>query len=112
MLVPRLGMLSVISQEHFMALMSTSARRGILGGLLAAVFAVLLASPASAHAELVASTPANGARLDRAPAKVEMRFTEAVNLIPGGSGWWTTRGERAHLRTGGCRAHRHLADAC
>ena len=67
-----------------MASMSRSVRRGILGGLLAAVFGLLLASPASAHAELVASTPSNGARLDQAPTRVEMRFTEAVNLIPGG----------------------------
>ena len=67
-----------------MAPMSRSVRRGILAGLLAAVFGLLLASPASAHAELVASTPSNGARLDQAPATVEMRFTEAVNLIPGG----------------------------
>ncbi len=67
-----------------MAPMSRSVRRGILGGLLAAVFGLLLASPASAHAELVASTPANGARLDQAPARVQMRFTETVNLIPGG----------------------------
>ena len=67
-----------------MASLSRSARRGVLAGLLAAVFGVVLAAPASAHAELVASTPANGARLDRAPARVQMRFTEAVNLIPGG----------------------------
>ena len=67
-----------------MAHMSTTVRRGILAGLLAAVFGLLLASPASAHAELVASTPGNGARLAQAPAEVQMRFTEAVNLIPGG----------------------------
>ena len=67
-----------------MTSISTSARRGILAALLAAVFGVLLASPASAHAELVSSTPANGAQVERAPATVEMRFTEAVNLIPGG----------------------------
>ena len=67
-----------------MASISTSARRGILAGLLAAILGVLLASPASAHAELVSSTPANGAQLDQAPATVQMRFTEAVNLIPGG----------------------------
>ena len=99
-----------------MASMSTSAttsvRRGILGGLLAAVFAVLLASPASAHAELVASTPANGARLDQAPAKVEMRFTEAVNLIPGGIRLVDDAGASVRtVRTGRGRAHRHLADA-
>ncbi len=67
-----------------MASMSKSVRRGILAGLLAAVFGLLLASPASAHAELVASTPSNGAQLAQAPTRVEMRFTEAVNLIPGG----------------------------
>ena len=95
-----------------MAPMSRSVRRGILAGLLAAVFGLLLASPASAHAELVASTPSNGARLDQAPARVEMRFTEAVNLIPGGIRLVDDAG--ASVRTPepvGGRAHGHLAHA-
>jgi copper transport protein len=67
--------------------MSTSvsvARRGLLALALAAVWAVLVAGPASAHAELVSSTPADGERLDSAPAEVQMTFTESVNLLDGG----------------------------
>ncbi len=95
-----------------MAPMSTSVRRGILAGLLAAVFGLLLASPGVRARRAGGEHPANGAQLAQAPAKVEMRFTEAVNLIPGGIRLVDDRrGERAHLRTGRGRAHGHLADA-
>ncbi|MGO3146429.1 MAG: copper resistance protein CopC [Leucobacter sp.] len=40
-------------------------------------------SPASAHAELVNTTPEQGAVLDAAPEAVELRFSEAVQLIDG-----------------------------
>jgi len=36
------------------------------------------ASPAYAHAQLVGTTPANGARLDSAPAEIVLRFSERV----------------------------------
>lgn len=52
--------------------------------VLAAVFGLGLVTPASAHAELVRSTPANGARLEAPPPEVRLRFTESVNLIEGG----------------------------
>lgn len=46
----------------------------------ALVSAVLLASagPASAHATLVSSSPAQGARLDALPAEVRFEFTEEI----------------------------------
>ena len=47
--------------------------------------ALLFAAPASAHAEVVTSDPANGARLKTAPSSVSIRFDEAVGL--GGLGY-------------------------
>ncbi|MFI1912242.1 copper resistance CopC/CopD family protein [Nocardia sp. NPDC020380] len=41
------------------------------------------APSASAHAVLVASSPADGARVDQAPRQVTLTFDEAVGLIPG-----------------------------
>lgn len=52
----------------------------LLGSLFAA--ALLAAAPASAHATVAGSDPADGARLDRAPASVTVRFDEAVSLGP------------------------------
>jgi copper transport protein len=45
---------------------------------------LVLAGPASAHAELAATTPGEGAQLDEAPAEVTLQFTEPVSL---GSGY-------------------------
>jgi copper transport protein len=67
-----------------MATLSTAARRVALIGTLAVLFALLCASPAAAHAELVNITPANGTQLTRPPTEVQMTFTESVNLIDGG----------------------------
>jgi methionine-rich copper-binding protein CopC/uncharacterized protein YcnI len=67
-----------------MASLITTVRRAGLLLTLVAVFAVLFASPAAAHAELVSITPANGAQLTSPPTKVQMTFTESVNLIKGG----------------------------
>jgi copper transport protein len=59
-------------------------RRGAIAAVLAALLGMAFASPAAAHTELVGSSPANGARLDSAPAEVRLTFTESVNLIDGG----------------------------
>jgi copper transport protein len=60
-------------------------RRGLMTAVLTvAVLLMLPSAPASAHAELVDSTPANGARLDKPPAQISLTFTEGVNLIDGG----------------------------
>lgn len=66
-----------------MASLTRTVRRGTVSALLAAVFALLFASPASAHAELVASNPANGARLESPPHSIAMTFTESVTLVDG-----------------------------
>jgi copper transport protein len=53
----------------------------VLGGSL--VVDVLAARPAAAHATVVETTPADGARLDTAPAEVSVSFTEGVSLGAG-----------------------------
>ncbi len=50
----------------------------VLGALFGA--ALLAAAPASAHATVESSDPADGARLPQAPATVTVRFDEAVSL--------------------------------
>jgi copper transport protein len=67
-----------------MAPLSTAARRVALSATLAVFFALLFASPAAAHAELVNIYPANGAQLTRPPTEVRMTFTESVNLVGDG----------------------------
>ncbi|MDX6302202.1 MAG: copper transport protein [Nocardioidaceae bacterium] len=65
----------------------------ILTTVVAAVLMLLVsAAPASAHSELVSSSPANGTRLDHAPPQVTLVFTEGINLIPGGLQLLDTRG--------------------
>jgi copper transport protein len=67
-----------------MAPVSTAARRIALLGTLAVLLTLLFASPAAAHAELATINPANGTQLSEPPTKVQMTFTESVNLIGGG----------------------------
>ena len=69
--------------EHLMPSLTRTVRRGTVAALLAFVFALLFASPVSAHAELVASNPANGARLDASPHILTMTFTESITLVDG-----------------------------
>jgi copper transport protein len=59
-------------------------RRGLVCAVLAAVLGLLFASPAAAHAELVATNPANGAQLDKAPDEITMTFTESVDVLDDG----------------------------
>ncbi|MDQ1721236.1 MAG: copper transport protein, partial [Pseudonocardiales bacterium] len=54
--------------------------RALLTVLAAVVLSLLLAAPASAHAVLVGSDPADGSRLAQAPAAVTLRFDEQVGL--------------------------------
>jgi copper transport protein len=49
--------------------------------LFFAAACVLLAAEAAAHAELVSSSPADGASLAAAPAQIELRFNEPVRLL-------------------------------
>jgi copper transport protein len=51
--------------------------------MLAAGIVALTGSAAHAHANLVSTDPANGARLDAPPAEIRLQFTERVS-VPGG----------------------------
>lgn len=66
--------------------MSPSRRvvRLVLSALALVVSAIALATPAWAHAELVSSTPENGARLEAPPTTIQLTFTESVDLLDGG----------------------------
>ncbi|HST97274.1 MAG TPA: copper resistance CopC family protein, partial [Geodermatophilus sp.] len=44
---------------------------------------VVVAGPAAAHAELVSTDPAEGARLEQAPDTVTLRFSEPVSIGAG-----------------------------
>jgi copper transport protein len=63
----------------------------VLGGVVG------VASPASAHAELLVSTPADGAIVDVAPDEVVLQFTEAVQLQPDGVRVVDADGDRVDL---------------
>lgn len=77
-----------------------------LGALACVVLATLLgvllavgggASPALAHAELLGTTPENGAVLSAAPAEVELRFNEPVQLVEGATRLFPGDGEPVEL---------------
>lgn len=57
--------------------------RRLSGAVLAALTGlVVLAGPASAHTELVSSSPAEGASLATAPTQIQLTFGEPVTLPP------------------------------
>ena len=62
--------------------------------LLVVVVLVAAAAPAAAHAQLVSTTPADGAHVDPAPKEVSLRFSEKVSLKLGGVRVLNTDGER------------------
>ena len=66
-----------------MSLPSRPSRRAIpgalAGALLATSLAPLLPRPAQAHALVMSSTPAPGARLASAPAQVALRFNSRID---------------------------------
>jgi copper transport protein len=77
-------------------------RLGLAGIVIAALFGVALASaaPASAHATVVSSSPADGSRLERAPGEVVITFDEPVGI--GGIGYLhVTNGSGAPVDVGG-----------
>jgi len=60
-------------------------RRAVLAMVgLGCLAVVLLATPAAAHATLVAVDPPDGARLDRSPDQVQLTFSENVSASLGG----------------------------
>ncbi|MFI5834891.1 copper resistance CopC/CopD family protein [Micromonospora sp. NPDC051300] len=62
-----------------------AARSGTVAGLLLLLVSLLLApaTPASAHAVLVSSSPAASAVVPEAPAQVVITFSEGVRKVPG-----------------------------
>ncbi|MFI7211897.1 copper resistance CopC/CopD family protein [Micromonospora maritima] len=64
---------------------AVAARSGAVAGLLLLLVALLLApaTPASAHAVLVSSSPAASAVVPEAPAQVVITFSEGVRKVPG-----------------------------
>ncbi|HEV2309814.1 MAG TPA: copper resistance protein CopC [Acidimicrobiia bacterium] len=68
-------------------------RVGAVGALSAATV-VLLAVPASAHAVLLATTPAQGAVLTTPPSNVQLRYDEQVTYSPGAVRVYNDRGGR------------------
>lgn len=68
--------------------MRTGPARGLARAVLAIVLAGLAvlgaAAPASAHATLLATDPAEGAVLSEAPAEVTFTFNERIRVIPDG----------------------------
>ncbi|MFD1722784.1 copper resistance CopC family protein, partial [Amnibacterium endophyticum] len=76
--------------------MTRSRVAAVWAGLLIAAAVVFGAPlPASAHAVLVSSSPADGARLDAAPSEVVLTFDERVGLVPGAALVLTGTGGRA-----------------
>jgi len=61
---------------------------------LAATFLLVGASPASAHAQLEASNPADGAQLDAVPDTVRLEFNEPVSADLGGLRVFEAGGDR------------------
>src|SRR3954469_14314600 len=65
-----------------------AAKRTALGaaalGALLIVGQILLAGPASAHAELLRTSPRNGQRLATPPTQVTLTFSEQVGIVSGG----------------------------
>lgn len=58
-------------------------RVAVLGTVVVGLL-LLLTTEAAAHAELLETTPANGAHFDRAPSEVTLRFSEPVGPVRGG----------------------------
>ncbi|QGN32176.1 copper resistance CopC/CopD family protein [Microlunatus sp. Gsoil 973] len=67
----------------------------LIAVLPAALLIIAIGSPtAAAHAVLVGSTPLDGSRLDRIPARVTLRFDEPVQIVTGGTTVVSTAGGR------------------
>ncbi len=72
---------------------------GVVGFLVVAMFATPL--PARAHASVAATTPADGATIDQAPAEYSITFNEAVTIPAGGLRVYDGQGERVDLGDSG-----------
>ena len=61
---------------------SPHVKRAVAAALLALV-ALALPAGAAAHATLIATTPANGAVLAKAPRVVRVEFDDTIHVAPG-----------------------------
>jgi copper transport protein len=71
-----------------------AAHRVLAVGAIALALVVLVASPASAHAELLQSDPGPGAVLARPPDHVTLRFSEDVSISSGAVRVYDSSGDR------------------
>lgn len=72
-----------ITGEQSPAQWNRAASRGLLVLVLGGLLVLLGAQSASAHAQLLSTTPEDGAVLAEAPSEVVLRFNEAVQLLDG-----------------------------
>ncbi|RYU10695.1 copper resistance protein CopC [Nocardioides iriomotensis] len=71
--------------------------RVVLAGVLALVAVVLAAVPASAHASLVSTDPAEGAVLPKAPERITLTFDEPVSLSATGARLFDAAGDEVEI---------------
>ena len=72
-----------------------------VGLIVAVLLSMALFSIASAHAKLVSSNPAAGAKLDKAPAKVTLVFSEEISAKPDESNVTVTDEQGNEIGKGG-----------
>ena len=63
-------------------------------GLVLALGVAIVATPARAHASLIATSPADGSRIETAPEQVSFEFSEPVELELGGLAVLDSSGDR------------------
>lgn len=73
------------------------AAAALLVTLLAGAVLVASAAPASAHATVVSSSPADGAHVDTAPEVLVIELSEPVTIVGGSASLITSGGERIRL---------------
>jgi copper transport protein len=71
--------------------------RAVLAGVLALVAVVLPAAPASAHASLVSTDPAEGAVLPQPPERITLTFDEPVSLSAAGARLYDASGDEVEV---------------
>jgi copper transport protein len=69
-----------VASRHLWALRSHLVKRS---AVLFALAALIAPASAAAHATLIATTPADGAVLDRAPQSVQVDFDDRIHVAPG-----------------------------
>jgi copper transport protein len=69
-------------------------RKAVVAAAAALGLLLLAAGPASAHAELLSTTPGDGQTVDHAPAEVRLEFSESVSVSLGGVRVFDRAGQR------------------